>query len=175
MSSQRLPLQIAPFKLARQAQRLQGAIEMSGMERLAEELIDTNGEINVDLQFGVDEQGTHFARGHMSATVQLTCQRCMNPMSHLIESVVSLGFVSNDDQTGKLPQGYEPLVISDETVALADIVEDELILALPIVAMHEEQGCEPIIEQLHIEAEQIEQTEKKPNPFAVLSDLKLDK
>lgn len=175
MSSQRLPLQIAPFKLARQGQTLKGAIEMSGMERLAEAQSDANGEINVELQFGVDEQGTCFTRGHLSTTVQLICQRCMKPIALPIETGVSLGFVTNDDQAGNLAQGFEPYIVDDEIVTLADIVEDELILALPIVAMHEEQGCEPVLEQLQTEAEQIEQTEDKPNPFAVLSDLKLKK
>ncbi len=175
MSDQRLPVQIAPFKLARQGRLLQGSIELTRMERLAQALTETNGSVSVSLQFGIDEQGIHCATGHLNAEVQMTCQRCMKPMSVPVVTDVALGFVSSYEQGRNLSRDYEPCIVEHEPVNLAEIVEDELILALPIVALHEEQGCEPVIETLQKAASEIEQSDVKPNPFAVLSELKRKK
>ena len=175
MPDQRLPVQIAPFKLARQGQVLQGSIELNRMDRLAQMLAETNGSVSVTLQFGVDEQGIHFASGSLEVEVQMTCQRCMKPMSVSVVAEVALGFVSNDEQARNLAQGYEPYIVEQEPINLAEIVEDELILALPLVAVHEDQGCEPVIEELQKSAAEIDQADAKPNPFAVLSELKRQK
>lgn len=175
MPDQRLPVQIAPFKLARQGQSLQGSIQLNRMERLAQILADTGGEVRVALQFDVDEQGVHFASGHLNADVHMTCQRCMKPMSVSIDTKVTLGFVSSDEQAQNLAQNYEPFIVEREPINLSEIVEEELILALPIVALHADQGCEPVIESLQKSAAEIDQTDVKPNPFAVLSELKRQK
>lgn len=172
MSSQHLPTQIAPFRLARQGQALQGDLELKGMARLTEVLNDEAGSVSVELQFGVDEQDTNFARGHLSARVQMICQRCMKPVTLPIEADVALGFVASDDKARSLASDYEPYMVGAEPVALAELIEDELILALPIVALHEDEKCEPILERLHNEAEAGDQAQDKPNPFAVLSELK---
>jgi len=172
MQDQHLPTQIAPFKLARQGQALQGVVSVDGLERLATLLSDNNGRIEVSLQFGKNQQGINFVRGHLSAEVNVICQRCMKPMPVQIETDVSLGIVSSDERAAQLPEEFEALIVEEEPIALARIVEDELILALPIVALHENQSCEPVLEKLQAEASRIEQAEQKTNPFAVLSDLK---
>ena len=175
MSTQRLPAQIAPFKLARQGQKLQGVLGMNSMERLAEAVAEAGGDIQVDLQFGMDEQGTYFARGHLSANVQMICQRCMKPLTLPIDADVTLAFISSDEGARGLPQGYEPYIVMEEPVTLAEIVEEELILALPIVALHDESECEPTLEKLQAEADKTGQAGARQNPFAVLSDLKRQK
>lgn len=172
MSPQQLPAQIAPFRLARQGQILSGKLELAKMKRLAEALSENEGEVGVELHFGVDEQGTCYARGHLNTRVKMICQRCMQPVTLPIDSEVALGFVSSDDQARNLGPEYEPCMVGNDPLALAELVEDELILALPIVALHEESSCAPILEQLQHEAEASDQTQDKPNPFAVLSELK---
>ncbi|ALP53366.1 hypothetical protein Tel_09490 [Candidatus Tenderia electrophaga] len=171
MSPQHLPVQIAPFRLARQGQVLAGTLELTGMARLAEAVVDVAGDAGVQLQFGIDEQGTHYAKGHLSAQVERVCQRCLQTVTERIESDVALGFVASDEQARKLAPDYEPCMVGSEPIQLADLVEDELILALPIVALHED-ACEPFLERLHSEAEQSDRTQDKPNPFAVLAELK---
>ena len=172
MQEQHLPTLIAPFKLARQGQTLDGVVSVEGLERLAAVLSDNDGVVDVSLQFGKDLQGINFVRGHLSATVNMVCQRCMKPMPVAVEADVSLGIVFNEKRAAELPDGLEALIVEEEPIALARIVEDELILALPIVTLHENQDCEPVLKKLQAEADRIEQAEQKINPFAALSDLK---
>ncbi len=173
MKDQYLPMQIAPFKLARQGQALNGVVKVDGLERLTTLLSDGNGLVEVSLQFGKDQSGINYVRGHLAAEVNMICQRCMKPMSVPVETDILLGIVFSDERAAKLPESFEALVVEEEPIPLARILEDELILALPIVALHENQGCEPVLGKLQAEANKIEQAEQKTtNPFAALSELK---
>jgi uncharacterized protein len=79
-----------------------------------------------------------------------------------------LGLVLSESQIGSLPKQYEPLLTAEELV-VSELVEDELILALPIVSRHpQEDGCQPQIQQ---QATDMKTEIKAENPFAVLSTL----
>lgn len=175
MSTQRLPEQIIPFKLARQRRSLQGVLALDTMARLAGMLADSHGDVAVDLQFGVDEQGISYMRGHLGAEVSLTCQRCMEPVTVPLEAEVAVGFVLNDDKARNMPEPYEACVLSEESAMLSELIEDELILALPIVAAHPEQSCQPWLEEQQEERSALDEVAEKKNPFAVLASLKRDK
>ncbi len=170
-----LPEQIAPYKLARQGISLQGTISVAEMGRLAELLTDSQGAVEVELHFGIDEQGVRYVRGRLIAQVNVECQRCMQPMPITVEGDISVGFVASDDMANNLPETYEPCVVADDTVVLSDLVEDELILALPIVSVHPDQACQPWFEQEGNQPVEEAPVEEKKNPFAVLEALKKGK
>ena len=112
--------------------------------------------------FGRNEAGQRLVEGRVDTQVDLTCQRCLEPVSVEIHSEVMLGVVKNEQDIAKLPESAEPLVLGDESVWLADLIEDEILLALPVVPRHEHL-CVP----LHREYEDAEVVE---NPFAALRD-----
>lgn len=175
MSVQRLPAQIAPYKLARQGQILKGVLPLDGMKRLHGALASSNGQVEVDLEFGRDEQGTYFAVGSLKASVEMVCQRCMTAMPVEVAAEIKLGFCGSDEMAQRIPERYEPCLVEEEPVALTDLIEDELILALPLVALHPEQSCQPWLEENQVEAAEQEVTEERKNPFAVLEGLKQQK
>lgn len=130
--------------------------------------------MTVAMAAGVTEQNLRFIGGHLETAVEMICQRCMEPM--LIPLVVDfrLGLVHSEAQALELPQGYEPLLIVEDEIAIAELVADELILALPLVALHKEvRQCEalgftlPTGEEPPVGAE-------KAHPFATLSTLLKD-
>jgi len=73
--------------------------------------------------------------------LRLVCQRCLEPMDVHVTAQPSLGMVRTDLEAERLPPSYEPLQVGDEPVPLVAVIEDELLLALPIVSMHEPQVC----------------------------------
>lgn len=161
----------APFKLARQSQRLQGRVAMAAMARLTELLAEPPQEkLEFELNFGVNEQGTSYVHGNVKAVVSMTCQRCGEPVAVTVESPVAIAFVTSDEEASRLSEGLEPYLVAEDRVILSDLLEDELILALPIVAVHPEQTCNPWFQRDQSPAEAIE--EKRPSPFAVLEQLK---
>jgi uncharacterized protein len=102
-------------------------------------------------------------------SVQLTCQRCLEPVTVDLEVKIALGFVQNEQQMEALPESLEPFMLEEEEIPLAELLEQELILALPIVAYHE--ACEPYPHQGE-DAVALDDASEKPNPFAVLEQLK---
>ncbi len=172
MSAPPLPEQIAPFKLARQGVSLQGGFTLDKMARLADSLVDLQGGVEVDLHFDVDEQGVSHMHGQLNAQVNVECQRCMRPMQVPVMSDVSVAFVTSTEQVGDLPEAYEPCVLDEDVTALVDLVEDELILALPIVSVHPDQACQSWFEQQGRQPAEEAPVEEKKNPFAVLESLK---
>ena len=80
--------------------------------------------------------------------------------------------VANWDQADVLPEIYEPIEFNEfGEIDLLGAVEDELILALPLVPMHSSEHCEVSAHE-QVFGELPEELAKKPNPFAVLANLK---
>lgn len=168
--SGRLPEHIDPFRLADAGQVLRGSLALVRFKRLAPLLGSNEGEAAAELRFGVDEGGQRYLRGHVSAELELVCQRCLGPMTQVIDTDIRLGLVGSTAEGEQLPGEYEPLVVEAPPISVADVIEDELVLALPIVAMHPREECpasnrvsDDPGEDLGADAE---------NPFAILASVK---
>jgi uncharacterized protein len=177
--SQRLPEFIEPYRLAETRRILTGEIPIARMKRLGPLLLNDDGEAHVNLVFDVDEIGQANVTGDVKASVTMQCQRCMERMVVEVNAKVSLAFVNTEKQAQDLPSYYEPLIVEDET-SLSDLVEDEIILALPVVPLHEPEQC--IIQDQHIGQAQSTvtdsdsgNTEQRENPFAILEKLRTKK
>ncbi len=84
-----------------------------------------------------------------------------------------LGLVKSESEGDRLPDRYEPLIVETGSVSVAAIVEDELILALPIIARHPElEACSaqvPLVKGLR--QDEGEAPKERVNPFSVLGKL----
>ena len=167
--SSRLPEYIDPLRLAEARAVLQGQFAIAGMRRLASALHSTQGVVDVDLEFGIDEARTPYVKGVMRAGLEVVCQRCLGPMVLPVEVELALGIVTSAQEVERLPGNYDPLLVEAEPVSLADVIEDELILALPVAPVHPEQQCPPWRDTV---VEQPAEKVGKPSPFAVLAQLK---
>jgi len=173
----RLPEHIEPLRLARSHRLLSGQLPLKRMQRLIESIEDKSGDIDIDLKFDIDMNGVSMLEGQVCCSLQLRCQRCMQPMTFPIDVTFRLALVESEAEIDALGEQYEPLLLEDDLVSIADIVEDELLLALPIVPRHAEDECQLI----NPAAEPVEQqaTEPEPsredNPFAVLAELQRKK
>jgi len=151
---------------------IQGKWPIKQLKRLGESLLSDEGDIEVELSF--DRAGPiPYIIGNVKAVLELKCQRCMQSMHYPIDTNFKLGMVQNDAQLEKLPDEYEPYLLEEENNHLPDMLEDELLLALPIVAMHDFDCSDYLNEQETDQEEKVEEaeTDKKDNPFAVLKDL----
>lgn len=164
--SDRLPNRIPALDLVRSGAELVGSVDLAAMPRLAEALLDDTGQIAVELRFGTDD-GVRYVAGRIRGQLRLQCQRCLEPMDLAMDIDVRLGLVEGAQEAERLPEPYEPLVMDDHEIALTQVVEDELLLALPIVPMHTDPG-----ECRLIETDGAPVETARENPFAVLAELK---
>ena len=167
-----LPETIEPFRLANQGETLKGQLALGRMQRLMGMVEGVEGDINVTLAFSVDDNRMRYVDEHISTALKLVCQRCMDEMVFSIDLKMQVGFVLSDEQAKHLPEEYDPLVVEDDTVVLADLVEDEIILALPLVAMHETDECNKGSSDMKNTSESEIEMEPRENPFAILKSLK---
>jgi DUF177 domain-containing protein len=163
---------IDPIQLADQGARLNGELPVKGMARLAEMCRDDVGSVRIDLQFERDpSDGLRTMRGTIGATVNVTCQRCMEDMALVLSSQPRLLLLRPGERDDLAESGNA--VILDRPVTLGAFVEDELLLAMPMVPMHPVDRC-PARERVQSSARAGSATEeRKPaNPFSVLARLK---
>lgn len=168
MSEKFIPEHIDPFRYAEQNLALSGTVKVSEMKRLSENLGTTNETVAVDLQFGVDEQRITFLKGRLQTKLCLQCQRCMEPFIYEIISDFLLGIVNTLEEANALPEHYEPALAQEGQLALRELIEDEIILNLPIIPRHEPDECKV---KLPLADSGWEQGERD-NPFHVLKALK---
>lgn len=166
--SDQLPETIKPQSLIDTGGQLNGHRKLAAMERLSTLLAGNDGAVEARFVFGKDYQGIRFIKGTLKADLLLTCQRCLGTVSYPLDLNLSLAIIGAEDQAAGLPDEYDPLVLDSQTLSLTTLIEDELILALPIVAMHPEAECENRVD-LHADDGD---DAVRPNPFAALAALK---
>ena len=175
---QRLPLQVDPIRLAAREEHLQGTIPLKQMKRLINALSSNEGEVFIDAEFPVDMNRVVLLTGQIKTDAKLICQRCMREMDLPIALDFQLAFVRSEAEMEKLPEGYEATLIDNTTMMLSDIIEDEILLALPSIPRHLDDSCSSEIAESW-SGEQINETNtenvKRDNPFDVLASLKTDK
>lgn len=176
---QRLPLEVDPFRLAAREDHLQGTISLKQMKRLISMLTSDEGDVYIDVKFSVDINHVVILTGEIKTDTKLICQRCMGEMELPIALKVQLAFVRSEAEMERLPEGYEVTLIEDTPMMLSDIIEDEILLALPPIPKHLDDNCssDNVVEgwknQQIIETNTESTTQD--NPFDVLASLKTDK
>lgn len=166
-----LPEHIDPAQLADRQAALRGQLPLAAMKRLAGSLLSQEGAVEVELDFGRDAGGRRVVEGRAEVAVQMVCQRCLTACDQHLQTRILLGVVASEAEAERLPDEYDPLV-SDGRVRLLELVEDELILALPLLAKHEEETeCVP---QSALRTGEPEEPgkQRQDNPFAALAQLK---
>jgi uncharacterized protein len=169
-----LPETIDPMRLAKTGKELSGSYDLRQFDRVNASLEDNSKvQLSFKLEFLRDDKNRLFSViGDLQTTLPLICQRCMQPMQHQLSAMIKMAIVSNEAEAENLPAEFEPYIDTGVPVKLQDFIEDELLLAMPLVSLHKEQECPAAEKFKHVakfEGEQI----AKENPFAELKNLKL--
>lgn len=136
-----LPHEINPIELARKGAAIHGELPAKRLQRLQEAVVEVVSPVEVALQFDQDNYGRARIHGKISAQVKLTCQRCGELMDQNLVVEPEIHPVLSDDQAKNLDNMYDPLVTHGEPVEIKELVEEELLLSLPMVAKHEPALC----------------------------------
>lgn len=167
--SKRLPRHLDPRKCAHLGAVYDGIIEADKLPRLAS-ATHSNGNLTAKLVFSVDEENRKILRGEYAIEVQVICQRCLEPMTLSLSSDFMVGIVWDESEAKGLPKELDPWVVTGSDADLISAIEEEVLLELPVVAVHDYQ-C---IDAEMMTAGEIEASEQETgeNPFQVLAQLK---
>ena len=165
---------------AKAAGVLAGRDPLSSYARLTEEAGGRGGDRELDWQargeLRLDAKGFSQIWLHLQATVSLplVCQRCLGPVDIAVAVDRSLRFVATEAQAeAEDEDAQEDVLALSRDFNLRELIEDELLMALPVVPRHE--VC-PTAVKLAVQDPDFEAPSKaKPNPFAVLAKLQAGK
>ncbi|MDH2924946.1 uncharacterized protein EV693_102173 [Nicoletella semolina] len=172
MQKVKLPLTIDPYKDAQRRMDYAGCISASQLSRLGEFVGNVLSDAQVTLSLYIDPQKLTVIKGTAMVEVSLDCQRCSNLFTQTLDCTFYFSPVSNMNQADDLPEIYEPVQLNEfGEINLLDMIEDEFIISLPLVPMHSFEHCE-VSTQEQVFGELSNELASKPNPFAVLANLK---
>lgn len=139
------------------------SIPLSDLPRLSPQLARPQGSARGSASF-TREHGLAVVDLAVEAAVSLTCQRCLQTMSWPVASHARIAIVSDSQGADRVAPDLEVVIAPESRITVRDLVEEELLLGLPVVAMHADRAaC-----GAGAEDEVDEETQK---PFAGLAEL----
>lgn len=167
--SREFPDWINPWSAAEGRRIFRGTLPFGWMQRLSELLADKSGEAAFRAAFHLDAEKHPVIELRVRAKLPLVCQASLETYFEPVERESLLGVVAMEDQIAALPDHYDPVTAEHGRLALARLVEDELLLGMPQIPRR--PGLERISHQTGKGAD-VEVAEETPRkPFAQLEEM----
>jgi len=160
---------IDSLDFARNGKHLSGDVPIADLPRLLDALETPQGVLHYTVQGGVDKQGMQFLDVGVVGLCRLRCQRCLDGLDYPVRLDTRLllrdqpGLDALDDETGNEEEGFDS-ILADTHLNVLDMLEEEILLSLPIAPKHELGACQAT------DGKNTRMDEQ--NPFAVLAKLK---
>lgn len=162
-----LPELVDAWRMVASRRVFEGRRPLSAMPRLGGALLSTEGEAAYVVEFGQDAFQVPFVALRAEAGLPLQCQRSLQAFVQPVRVEQRFGLIRDEADEAALPPGYEALLVpEDGALRPLDLVEDELILAVPLVPVA--PGSEAVERDWPASAEE----EAHASPFAALAALK---
>ncbi len=156
---------INSIDFARKALEIHDTIAVLQFPRLRDVQATADGMLDYRIIGGADESGRPRLQLFVRGSLQLNCQRCLEPFKFELD-IASNFLIVPDESAIPSPEDEnddENYLVAETQMQVIDLIEDEILLALPLAPKHKigQCGASAKLEEL-----------KKPSPFAVLQGLK---
>lgn len=135
-----IPKQVSASRAISARQRFVGALPLEQMPRLAVQVADKSGSLEVDLEVAREASGAWLS-GAIRGNLSLTCQRGLHSYPWECSLTPRLRLVASETEEERALKDCEPYLIQDDQLPVRDLVEDEVLLALPIVPRCDDPDC----------------------------------
>ena len=124
-------------RLARGEAVIDFDVPLAELPRLKSRIPGVGGNVHGSARFG---QQSRFAVAELelAGTATLQCQRCMQAMKLSVDSTTHVALILTEADAADVPEELEPVLARDGRISAGELVEEELLLALPIVPLHGE-------------------------------------
>jgi uncharacterized protein len=158
-------------ELAGRSATLERTLERAQLPRLVEAGALDGTHVTARLAFGKFEDRPT-VEVSVEGSVVLRCQRCLRPCECRVHDTSQVMVVADD--TEEVPGGFEPTLGNAERLSVTELVEEQVLLGMPLVPMHEDAAeCGESAADTSVVAE-VAPAEEKQRPFSNLREL-LDK
>ena len=163
----RVPEAVDAWRMVAAQREFKGRIQLAALARLRDSLLEPEGDARYQLAFGTDALGVPYAELRIEAELPLECQSSLQRFLLPVRLEQRLGLIREEAGEAALPPDYEALLVeADGMLKPAELVEDELILALPVVPVS------PDAEAVEREFVPTVEETAQASPFAALAGLK---
>ncbi len=111
----------------------EGILPVAELSRLVAALAKDSGEVAYNLDFEQGQLGDPELHVRLAARLTLECQRTLQPFEWPVEVDTRLGLLASEEDAAGLPERCEPLLLEHGMLQPRKVIEDELLLALPLV------------------------------------------
>lgn len=193
MTSQNIPSTISARKAAIAGSTYSGLVKGKEISRVAAAVIEVEQPFSVNLRFDINEGRKRTVEATIEGRVSMQCQRCLKPVSVLVKTCSTLTVVAHDEEAASVLGTTEPLLLDGDDLDVYSLIEDEVLLALPIVALHsigQVQAKEVVTKMVMASVKEGEKVawahglevqpdelaeEPVKNPFAALKEIKFNR
>ncbi|TWI62495.1 uncharacterized protein IP91_04012 [Pseudoduganella lurida] len=132
---------IDAFEFCRTGSTRDGLTPVAEMERLARDCAASTGELSWSVAGGTSKHGFPRMDVTVAGTVQLECQRCLQPFAYAIDSATVLMLGEDDAKADEIEEVIDDesidVIVGTRSMNLMDLIEDEALLALPQAPKHD--------------------------------------
>lgn len=160
-----IPVQVPASRALVRAEQFAGSVSPHGLKRLQE---FAPRDLEAELYVRTDSARRGWLEGRISGVLRLQCQTCSTPFDWKLAAPVSLILAMDEDEEARLMADYEPVLVAEDRLMLHQIVEDEILLALPMIPR-----CSACENSGPASAETSLEPVEKPGPLAALKNLSL--
>ena len=150
------------FAFARDGRVLDGTLAISGLDRLHDLLVGQDGEVVYRLEGFKGDGGEPMLHLEVSGLLPLACQRCLEavPFDLDVDCLLELVPAGAELSQDELEDDTRDFLPVERELDVVEVVEDEILLALPVAPRHEKCGLPGAAD-----------AGERINPFAKLSGL----
>ena len=155
--------------------RVEGHVPVAGLARLREMHQIDGGQLFARLEFDANGEGRILITGQIQGSLNLTCQRCLESFAFDLDRGLALAVVDEETPSVELPAGFEPYLPEKNSVTGLEVVEEELMLNLPMSPSHkDESDCGELLKIIKTSSldDAGDVAEGFVRPFEVLKELK---
>jgi uncharacterized protein len=133
---------IDPVDFAHHAETHHGKIALSEFERLHNFLASNSGELQYVVAGGVNKDGKPVLQISVRGKITLRCQRCLGELGHVLDLSTVLLLAQNENELSRLYEAESAdCILATRDTDILGLIEDEIILSLPISPRHNEAEC----------------------------------
>ncbi|HEV7716992.1 MAG TPA: YceD family protein [Steroidobacteraceae bacterium] len=114
-------------------------IPLDQLPRVRAQLADSGGKVRGVAHFR-REAGFRVATLDFEGVALLVCQRCLEPVQWPVAGTARVALIAAESEADRVPQEFETVHAPENRIRVRDLVEEELLLSLPLVPMHEDAG-----------------------------------
>ena len=181
MSNDPFPERVVARKLCQQKGTINTLVSFGKLQRFCEYLLDQDGQVKVDLHFDRDESGHKVIKGQIETNVRMLCQRCLEATYVEVASECSVTLADTETEAKKIAERYsgsldklEIILCEEGKLELLTLLEDELIMSLPVVAVHDDENCNTELIAIQDSAHTLEPVRGKIEGLEALEKLKIE-